>query len=90
MSSGEAWVERVGELVIARMRGEPTEELLRTTQEKVLALVRDTGGGRVLYDTLEMTPPPVGVTWAQRQLDEQLGAIRLKDLVRVEFALSDA
>jgi hypothetical protein len=83
MSDGEAWVERVGELVIARMRGEPTEQLLRTTQEKVLALVRDTGGGRVLYDTLEMTPPPVGVTWAQRELDEQLGSIRLRRAIVV-------
>ena len=83
MSTGEAWVERVGDLVIARVRGEPTEDLLRTTQHKVLALVRDAGQGRVLYDTLEMTPPPVDVPWAQRELDEQLGSIRLKRAIVV-------
>ncbi len=83
MSEGEAWVELVGDLVVARVRGEPTEALLRTTQEQVLFLVRDAGRGRVLYDTLEMTPPPVDVPWAQRQLDEQLGAIRLKRAIVV-------
>ncbi len=83
MSNGEAWVELVGDLVVARVRGEPTEALLRTTQDQVLFLVRDAGRGRVLYDTLEMTPPPVDVPWAQRQLDEQLGAIRLKRAIVV-------
>jgi hypothetical protein len=83
MSNGEAWVERVGDLVVARVRGEPTEALLRSTQEKVLLLVRDDGRGRVLYDTLEMTPPPVDVPWAQRQLDEQLGPIQLKRAIVV-------
>ena len=36
MSTGQAWVELVGDLVVARVRGEPTEQLLRATQEKVL------------------------------------------------------
>jgi len=81
--SGEAWVELVGDLVVARVRGEPTEALLRTTQEQVLFLVRDAGRGRVLYDTLEMTPPPVDVPWAQRELDEQLGSIRLRRAIVV-------
>lgn len=31
MSSGEAWVELVGDLIVARVRGEPTEQLLRDT-----------------------------------------------------------
>jgi hypothetical protein len=83
MSNGEAWVELVGDLVVARVRGEPTEALLRSTQEKVLFLVRDAGRGRVLYDTLEMTPPPVDVPWSQRQLDEQLGPIQLKRAIVV-------
>jgi hypothetical protein len=83
MSNGEAWVELVGDLVIARVRGEPTEALLRSTQEQVLFLVRDAGRGRVLYDTLEMTPPPVDVPWAQRELDEQLGPVRLKRAIVV-------
>jgi hypothetical protein len=83
MSHGEAWVELVGELVVARVRGEPTEALLRDTQEKVLFLVKDAARARVLYDTLEMTPPPVDVPWSQRALDEQLGPIRLRRAIVV-------
>lgn len=83
MSTGEAWVELVGDLVVARVRGEPTEQLLRDAHEKVLFLVRDAGRGKVLYDTLEMTPPPVDVPWAQRELDEKLGPVRLKRAIVV-------
>jgi hypothetical protein len=83
MSDGEAWVERVGGIVIARVRGEPTAALLRSTQERVLALVRGGGTGLVLYDTLEMTPPPVDVPWAQRALDAALGDVRLKRAIVV-------
>lgn len=83
MSNGEAWVELVGDLIVARVRGEPTEQLLRDTHEKVLFLVRDAGRGRVLYDTLEMTAPPVDVPWAQRELDEQLGPMQLKRAIVV-------
>src|SRR5436190_11735134 len=83
MSTGQAWVELVGDLVVARVRGEPTEQLLRETQEKVLFLVRDAQRGKVLYDTLEMTPPPVDVPWSQRELDEKLGPIQLKRAIVV-------
>src|SRR5262249_9137878 len=77
------WIELVGELVVARVRGEPTEELLREAQERVLFLVRDAGRGKVLYDTLEMEAPPVDVPWSQRALDEKLGTIKLKRAIVV-------
>lgn len=83
MASGQVWVELVGDLVVARVRGEPTEALLRDAQEKVLFLVRDAGRGKVLYDTLEMEPPPVDVPWSQRALDEKLGDVRLKRAIVV-------
>ncbi len=83
MATGQVWVELVGELVVARVRGEPTEQLLREAQEKVLFLVRDAGRGKVLYDTLEMDPPPVDVPWTQRQLDEELGSIKLRRAIVV-------
>lgn len=83
MSNRQQWVELVGDLVVARIRGEPTEQLLRETQERVLFLVKDAQRGKVLYDTLEMTPPPVDVPWSQRKLDENLGAIKLKRAIVV-------
>ena len=82
MSVGEAWVSLEGDVVVARVRGEPTEALLRSTQEQVVRLAGD-AGGRVLYDTLEMTAPPVDVPWSQRSLDETLGAIQLKRAIVV-------
>ena len=80
---GQAWVELVGDLIIARVRGEPTAELLRETQNQVLFLVSDAGRGKVLYDTLEMEAPPVDVPWAQRELDEQLGPVQLRRAIVV-------
>ena len=80
---GQAWVELVGDLVIARVRGEPTMELLRQTHEQVLFLVRDAARGKVLYDTLEMEAPPIDVPWAQRELDETLGDVKLRRAIVV-------
>ena len=83
MAQGQAWVELVGDLIVARVRGEPNEQLLRETQEKVLFLVKDTGRARVLYDTLEMDAPPVDVPWSQRELDEKLGPLKLRRAIVV-------
>jgi hypothetical protein len=80
---GQLWVELVGDLVLARVRGEPTAALLKECQEKVLFLVRDADKGKVLYDTLEMEPPPVDVPLAQQELDQELGAIRLRRAIVV-------
>lgn len=80
---GELWVELVGELVVARIRGEPTIDLLQACQEQVLFLARDAGRVKVLYDALEMMPPPVDVPWAQRDLDQQLTGVHLRRAIVV-------
>jgi hypothetical protein len=80
---GELWVELVGDLIVARVRGEPTAELLRSCQEQVLHLVRDAERHKVLYDTLEMLPPPVDVPLEQQKLDEQLGDLQLRRAIVV-------
>jgi hypothetical protein len=81
--NGQLWVELVGELVVARIRGEPTVDLLRDCQQQVLARARDAGRAKVLYDALEMLPPPVDVPWSQRQLDEDSNTPRLRRAVVV-------
>jgi hypothetical protein len=81
--TGQLWVEPVGDLIIARVRGEPTEILLRECQAQVLQIVADTGRTLVLYDTLEMLPPPVDVPWSQRDLDATLGEVQLRRAIVV-------
>ena len=83
---GQLWVEPVGDLIIARVRGQPSESLLRECQERVLQIARDTIGQRVqkvLYDALEMESPPVDVPLAQRVLDESLSDIHLRRAIVV-------
>lgn len=80
---GQLWVEPVGDLIIARVRGEPTEALLLECQVRVLQLLQDTGWGKVLYDALEMESPPVDVPWSQRKLDETLGVVHLRRAIVV-------
>jgi len=83
MDNQQLWVEPVGELIIARIRGVPTEALLRECQERVLQLVKDTGKTKVLYDGLEMEPPSLDVVLSQRDLDATLGDIQLKRAIIV-------
>ena len=49
------WVELNSDIVIARIRGVPTEPVLRECQERILMLLKDTGCRRVLYDALEQS-----------------------------------
>jgi hypothetical protein len=81
--TGQYWVELVGDLVLVRVRGVPTAELLRECQEKVLFLVKDADKGKVLYDTLEMEAPPVDVPLAQQELDQELGPTKLRRAIVV-------
>lgn len=80
---GQLWIEPVGRIVIARLRGVPTEALLKEAQERILLLVKETGRGKVLYDALEMEAPPVEVPLSQQKLDEDIGAIKLQRAIVV-------
>ncbi len=80
---GQLSVEPVGELIVARLRGVPTVELLLECQQSVLSLASEGGRTRVLYDALEMVPPTVDVPWSQRTLDEHPDARRLRRAIVV-------
>jgi hypothetical protein len=79
----QLWVEPVGDLIIARIRGVPTEELLRECQERVVALARESHRNRILYDALEMDAPVVEVALSQRKLDEAAGSLALRRAIVV-------
>ncbi len=66
------WVGLSGDLVVARVRGSLTEEEVTSAQEQVLLLLDQTKRSRVLYDVLEMEPPSINLTLAQREHSDQL------------------
>ena len=83
MTEPAMWVELVGDVIVARLRGQPNEAILRKVQEEVLKIAADTGRWRVLLDVLEMKAPPVELTSVQRKLDEDRRALGLRRAIVV-------
>ena len=79
----QLWIEPVGDIIIARLRGIPTEAMLKECQERILILVKETGQGRILHDVLEMEAPPIEVPLSQWELDKKVGAVRLRRAIVV-------
>lgn len=81
------WVEPVGSVIVARLRGKPTAELLRECEDRVLELARDTQQVRVLYDALELVDPEIEMVLLQQRLDSDkkvnLGAASLRTAILV-------
>lgn len=80
--SSQLWIEPIGGIIIARLRGVPTEEILKTCHQKILSLVKDTRQGRILYDCLELEAPEVNVPLSQWDLDNEL-----KDKIKLRRAV---
>lgn len=87
MQDQRLWVEPVGSVIVARLRGKPTAEMLRECEARVLELTRDTRHVRVLYDALELEPPEMDLVLLQRQLDSErhagLGTASLRTAILV-------
>lgn len=66
------WVGLSGDIVVARVRGSLTKEEVTSAQQQVLLLLDQTKRSRVLYDVLEMEPPSINLTLAQREHSDQL------------------
>lgn len=84
--SGQIWVEPIGKIIIARVRGIPTESLLRELQERILLLVKDSDQRHVLYDALEMEAPSVEVPVLQQKLNAELAHMKLRRAIVVPNA----
>lgn len=69
MNQQQLWIEPVGGVIIARIRGICTEELLRECHDRVLTLVKETQQARVLYDALEMEEPNIDLVMLQGKLE---------------------
>jgi hypothetical protein len=84
MDQQQLWVEPSGGIILARIRGVPSEPLLRACQERVLRLIRDTGQSGVLYDALELELPTVDPALVQQKLEAEMDpAIRLRRAIVV-------
>lgn len=87
MRDDRIWVEPVGSVIVARVRGKPTAEMLRECEQRVLDLARDTKQVRVLYDALELEAPEIELVLLQQQLDtnkqSHLGAASLRTAILV-------
>jgi hypothetical protein len=69
---GRLWVEPVGNIIVARVRGKPTAELIRECQRRVIALRNDTLCSRIMYDALELERPPIEIVLTQQALTDDL------------------
>jgi hypothetical protein len=79
----QLWVEPVGNIIIARLRGVPTEVIMKACQARVLQLLKDTERGKVLYDGLEMESPSVDIALVQQKLEAELGTLQLRRAIVV-------
>jgi len=87
MTDPNVWVEPVGNVLVARLRGTPTADMLYECEQRVLDLARDTLLVRVLYDALELVAPEMELVLLQKRLDAakraHLGTTSLRTAILV-------
>lgn len=76
--SNQIWVEPVGGIIIARIRGKPTAELVRECEMRIVALQKETGGNRIMYDALELDRPEIDTVLVQQAITAALKNERMK------------
>jgi hypothetical protein len=76
--AGEMWVEPVGGIIVARIRGRATADLIRECQNRVVTLQSDTDCNRIMYDALELERPPIESVLTQQALTDTLKQSRVK------------
>ena len=79
----QLWIEPVGDIVIARVRGEVTKEIIDECHKRILRLTQEVGHGRVLLDLLEVDPPSVEVATYPWTLELQTGPLKIRRAVLV-------
>lgn len=77
-ANSQLWVEPAGTLILARVRGRATQELIIECQQRVALLQSETGRTCVLYDALELERPSLDVVLTQQELASALNHPTLK------------
>jgi hypothetical protein len=79
MQTQQLWIEPLNGIIVARVRGSVTEELLAECQQRVLRLAEDTQQNRVLYDALEIEAPSVElILIQQKHVEAELRSMNLR------------
>ncbi|MFC3458255.1 MULTISPECIES: SpoIIAA family protein [Massilia] len=76
-------VEVAGDVLLVVPPDRMTEAALRLCQDRMLALARETGLRRVLYDARGMSAPEAHIALMQQELDGQLGDLKLRRAIVV-------
>jgi len=80
-------VGHVGAVIVARLRGIPTAEVLLECEQQIAALSRETRHASVLYDALELMAPDTSLVLLQQRLgavrSEMLGTRSLRTAILV-------
>lgn len=79
MDMQQLWVESVGDIIMARMRGEMSESMLVEAHQRVLSIAAETGQDKVIYDALEMQAPSIDLIVMQQELlESEPGSMKLR------------
>lgn len=79
MEPQQLWVESVGDIIVARMRGEMSEAMLVETHRRVMSIATETGHTKAIYDALEMQAPSIDLIVMQQELlESELGSMTLR------------
>jgi hypothetical protein len=79
----QVWVELVGDIIVARIRGELHGNLLNERHERIMQLAQDTKCRRLLIDDLELMPPDYAAVEAQQALNRELKQMNFKIAILV-------
>lgn len=79
MDMQQLWIESVGGIIVARMRGELSDPMMVEAHQRVLALATETGQTKVIYDALELLTPSIDLVVRQQELVEsELASMTLR------------
>ena len=82
-SIDRVWVEAVGKIIVARIKGEPTTDLLDIRHERVIQTAKESASTKLLLDDLQMAPPTYAQIEHQRTLNADFARLGLKIAVLV-------
>ncbi len=86
IKSDNLWVAQVGEVIIARIRGDLNKDLFLDLSHNLSEMARNSGKNLVLLDALEMHPPNVELPILQWKINDEQKDLKLRRAIVVPDA----